>query len=147
MRLPVIALLLLTIPGVALAEAPKPYTIDMTTVLKDLKGAPIPDSSQAVSVPGPDGKPTMDCSKCGPLTLGDVVASALLMDRRDEPNLSTIDKAKRGYLAEKILGNKAVTLTGPQVTEIEKLLSAWPPLIVNDALPLIDPAEAAKLAD
>lgn len=141
LRFAAICLTALLIAGPAFAETPKPPTIDMTTVLTDLKGAPIPDSSQA----GTDPECKKDLSKCAPLTLDTVVASVLLMDRKDEPNLTTLEKAKRGYLAREIMGNKAAVLTPAQVTDIEKLLSAWPPLIVNDALPLIDPT--VKLAD
>lgn len=141
-RLTTIFSLALLFATPALAQTPKPpVPVDMTTVLTDLKGAPIPDGSQAAT----NAECKQDFQKCPPLTLGTVIASALLMDRKDEPNLSTIDKAKRGYLAKEVLDNKAVVLSPAQVTEIEKLLSVWSPLIINDALPLIDPT--VKLAD
>lgn len=122
--------LLLTAPALA-AESPR--TIDMTTVITDLRGKPIPDGTQVTSA---DPK----CDNCTALTLGMVAATALLADRKDEPNLTAVDKAKRGVLAMKILGDKAAVLTAPQVSEIERLLNVWPPLIVAKALPLIDPA-------
>lgn len=121
---------LLVVPALA-AEAPR--TIDMTTVITDLHGKPIPDGTQVTSA---DPK----CENCTALTLGMVAATALLAERKDEPNLSAIDKAKRGVLAMKIVDDKAVVLTAPQVSEIERLLNVWPPLIVAKALPLIDPA-------
>ena len=112
------------------AEAPH---IDMMTVITDLHGKPIPDGSQATPA-------DPQCQKCSPLTLGVVVATALLTDRKDEPNLSALDKAKRGLLAMRIVNDKAAALTAPQISEIERLLNVWPPLIVARALPLIDPA-------
>lgn len=126
----ILAALLLSVPAFA-AEAPR--TIDMTTVITDLHGKPLPDGSKATA---DDPK----CEKCAPLTLGTVVASALLAERKDEPNLSTVDKAKRGVLAMRIVDDKAAVLTAPQVSEIERLLNAWSLLVVARALPLIDPA-------
>lgn len=128
------------------AEAPR--TIDMTTIITDMHGRAIPDGSQAIPligvdgkpVIGPDAKPETDCSKCGPLTLGTVVASALFTDRKDEPYLPSLDKGKRGALALRIVDDKAVVLTATQVAEIIRLLGIWSPLIVARALPLIDPA-------
>lgn len=124
------ALSLLATPAFA-AEAPR--TIDMTTVITDLHGKPLPDGTQ-VTADDPQ------CTKCSPLTLGVVVASALLADRKDEPNLSAIDKAKRGALALRILNEKAAVLTATQASEITRLLTVWTPLVVARALPLIDPA-------
>lgn len=114
-------------------EAPAARTIDMTTVITDLHGKPVPDGTQVT----PDDP---KCEKCAPLTLGTVIANALLADRRDEPNLSAIDKAKRGVLAMRIVDDTAAVLTAPQVSEIERLLNIWSPLVVARALPLIDPA-------
>jgi hypothetical protein len=120
----------------ALAQTPLPArTVDMTTVLVDMNGAPLSDGSKVVI--GPDGK--ADCSKCGSLTLGAAVATALLTDRRDEQNLPAIDKAKRGALALKIMDDKASVLNPVQIEEIKRLLVIWSPLVLTRALPLIDP--------
>lgn len=127
-----LAFLALAAPVFA-AEALPPRTIDMTTPITDLHGKPLPDGSQATQ---DDPK----CEKCTALTLGTVVASALLAERKDEPNLSAVDKAKRGVLAMRIVDDKAAVLTAPQVSEIERLLTVWSPLVVARALPLIDPA-------
>jgi hypothetical protein len=98
----------------------------------DAFGKTIPDGSQAKT---DDPK----CEKCAPLTLGTVVATALLSDRKDETGMSALDKAKRGALAMRMLDNKAAVLTPAQVVEIEKLLTVWPTIIITRALPMIDP--------
>lgn len=129
MRRLIFALSLLSAP--ALAAAPSP--VDMTTVILDQRGKPIPDTSQATPE---DPK----CEKCSPLTLGTVVATALLTDRgQTEPNLSAIEKAKRGVLALKVLDGKDVTLNAKETADVVRLLSIWPPLITARAIPLIDP--------
>lgn len=107
-------------------------SIDMTTVLHDLKGAPIPDTTQATR-----DDPT--CAKCSSLTLGAVVAAALLNDHPGETNLSSTDKAKRGALAMHIYDSKSVALTASQISMLIPLLSIWPPLISAQAIPLLDP--------
>lgn len=115
------------------ALAAPPATIDMTAPILDQHGKPAPDTSQVT----PDDP---KCEKCSPLTLGTVVSTALLTDRgRDEPNLSSIDKAKRGVLALRVLDNNAATLNAKELADVVRLLSIWPPLIVARALPLIDP--------
>jgi hypothetical protein len=116
----------------AFADPPAARTIDMTAVITDMHGKPIPDASQAAA---DDPK----CDKCGPLTLGTVVASALLAERKDEPNLSTLDKAKRGALAVRVLDDKAAVLTTTQIAEIVRLLNIWSGLVIARAIPLLDP--------
>lgn len=109
-----------------------PRPIDMTTVLMGPDGVPLKDGAM-----GAADDPT--CSRCGPLTLGRVVATALLTDRKDETGLSTLDKAKRGALALRLLDDKAAVLTSAQITEIVRLLNLWAPVVVARALPLLDP--------
>jgi hypothetical protein len=119
--------------GIALAADPAPpRVIDMTVVLTDLRGKPIVDTTQA-TVEDPQ------CARCGPLTLGTAVALALLTERKDEPNLSAVDKAKRGILAMRLLDNKAATLTGPETALIDRLVSVLSPMVVARVIPLIDP--------
>ena len=126
---------LLILPLAAKAQtAPSPRTVDMTTVLTDLHGKPIPDGTQA-TIADPQ------CAKCGPLTLGTAVALALLTDRgRDEPGLSAIDKAKRGVLAMRLLDASAAVLTAAEAAEIIKLSSILSPMVEMRLVPLIDPA-------
>lgn len=107
-------------------------TIDMTTVIVDIAGKPVIDTTRAT----PDDP---NCTKCGPLTLGTVVAASLLAERKEETNLSTVDKAKRGALAVKVMDNKAAVLTSAQIAEILKLMSIWSTLVVTRAVPLLDP--------
>ncbi len=125
-----LAAALIILPLAAWASEPRP--IDMTVVLMDAMGKPIVDSSK---VTAEDPK----CEKCGPLTLGAAVAAALLVDRRDEPNISALEKAKRGLLALKIMDDKGAVLTAGQIADITKLMAIWPPIVVARALPLLDP--------
>jgi hypothetical protein len=111
------------------------HTIDMMTVMTDIHGKPIIDFSQVTPA---DPK----CEKCGPLTLGTVVASALLTDKPAGPGqltMSAIDKAKHGILAMQLLDNKAAVLSAAEASEIIALLNVWSPLVVARAVPLIDP--------
>lgn len=122
MRRLVFAFSLLATPALA---------VDMTTVIHDQHGKPVTDTSQASAE-----DPT--CKQCTSLTLGSVVAAALLADRKEE-NLSAIEKAKRGVLAMKVATGKDVSLNAKETADIVRLLSVWPPLVVSQAIPLIDP--------
>jgi hypothetical protein len=117
-------------PAAGAAEAPR--TVDMTQVVLDQKGDPVPDATQQT----PDDP---RCTKCGPLTLGAAIAVVLLIDHKDEPNINSLEKAKRAALATKILGNKEAVLTPQQVTEITKLMNIWTPIVISRVLPAIDP--------
>lgn len=108
-------------------------TIDMTAVIIGTDGKPLRDTTKQM----PDDP---KCDNCGSLTLGSVVAAALLADRKDEPGITSVEKAKRGVLALRLLDDKAATLNATQLADIERLLSIWPPLVVARALPLLDPA-------
>lgn len=126
----VLAALLLSLSAAA-PEAPR--TIDMTAVINGTDGQPLKDTTKQL----PDDP---KCDNCGSLTLGSVVAAALLMDRKDEPNLSSVDKAKRGVLALRLLDDKTATLTAPQIADITRLMNIWPAIVVARALPMLDPA-------
>lgn len=115
------------------AFAADPRTIDMTTVIVDLRGKPIIDGGQAT----PEDP---RCEKCEPLTLGVVVSTALLSERKDEPNLSSIEKGRRGLLAMRVADDKAAVLTSAQISEIIRLLNVWAPLVVARVIPMLDPA-------
>lgn len=115
------------------ALAAPPATIDMTAPILDQHGKPAPDTSQVT----PDDP---KCEKCGPLTLGTVVSTALLTDRgRDEPNLSSIEKARRGVLALRVLDNNAAALNAKELADVVRLVAIWPPLICARAVPMLDP--------
>jgi len=123
------AILLAALP--AMAQAPR--AIDMTIVLPDLHGKPLIDYAQRTA-------DDPDCKKCGGLTLGEVVATALLTERKDEPNVTAVEKAKRGALAIKLVNNPAAVLTAAETSEIIPLLNVWMPLVVADAIAILDPA-------
>lgn len=123
--------LMLVFPLATLAADP-PRTIDMTEVLTDQKGKPIPDATMA-SAEDPR------CDKCAPLTLGAAVATALLTDRKEEPNLSSVDKARRATLGLRLLDNKAAVLNAKETADIVRLMNVWGSIVVVRALPLLDP--------
>jgi hypothetical protein len=124
---------MLAFPLAAFAvDPPAPRTIDMTAVLVDQKGKPIPDPTMAT----PDDPA---CAKCTPLTLGAAVATALLTERKDEQGLSTLDKAKRATLALRLLDSKAATLTAKETADIVRLMNVWGGIVVVRALPILDP--------
>lgn len=127
-----IALAAALLAPLAARAADPPRTIDMTTVLTDQKGRPIPDATMATAE-------DPACGKCGPLTLGAAVATALLTDRKDEPNLSSLDKAKRATLALRVVDNKAATLTAKETADIVRLMNIWGSIVVVRALPVLDP--------
>lgn len=131
MRYIILAATLIAAPALALGADP-PRTVDMTTVLLDQKGKPIPDATMATPE---DPK----CDKCSPLTLGAAVATALLTDRKDEQFLSSIDKAKRATLALRLLDNKAATLTAKETADIVRLMNIWGGIVVVRSLPILDP--------
>lgn len=127
------AALLASAPVVAFADPPKPRTIDMSTVITDLHGKPVPDTSQAT-------KEDPNCAKCAPLTLGELCATGLLTPSDSNKNLSAIEKAKRGALALKLANAHQVALTAAEVTEIMDAIKYMPPMLMVRAVPLLDPA-------
>lgn len=104
--------------------------IDMTVVMTDMRGHPIPDGSE----PHPADP---DCGKCKPLTLGVVVAASLLSEDKDA---GAVEKARRGALALSLLDNKAAKLTAAQINDIVRLMRIWPTIVLTRAMPLLDPA-------
>ncbi len=117
------------LPALTHAE---PRTIDMTVVLLDQNGKPIPDATK-VTPEDPS------CSKCPPLTLGTAVATALLADHKEEATLSSIDKAKRATLALRLLDNKTAMLTAKETADIIRLLNVWGSIVVVRVVPALDP--------
>ena len=106
----------------------------MTTGLLDAKGKPLPN---------PSGQTSEDprCTKCDPLRLGDVVAYALFADgpRQDRVPLSSIEKARRGALALRVMDDPKAKLTAADLDMIVKSLDVWAPLVVVRAIALLDP--------
>lgn len=113
-------------------RAADPRTIDMTQVLTDQYGKPIPDATKVT----PED-PT--CAKCPPLTLGTAVATALLAEHKEEANLSSLDKAKRATLGLRLLDNKAAILNAKETADTIRLLNVWGSIVVVRAVPLLDP--------
>jgi hypothetical protein len=129
----IFAVPLLASAALAAFAAEPARSIDMTTILLDQKGKPIPDATQLT----PDDPA---CAKCGPLTLGSAIATALLTERKDEPNVSSLDKARRAALALRLIDDKAATLTAKQTADIVRLMNLWGGIVVVRVLPILDPA-------
>jgi hypothetical protein len=126
------------------AEPPTSRTIDMTTVLPDGHGQPIKDIATQTA-----DDPT--CSKCQPLTLGRAAYNALNFTFQDERAIDPLVKAWRAGLAMRVLDAKAFVATPHErdamTTTIGKLYALFPGggVVILDALPLIDPDEAAAI--
>jgi hypothetical protein len=132
-RLILAASLLLPIAAHAQAVPPQPpHTTDMTVVLLDLHGKPFPDPQFAT-------KEDPQCEKCAHLTLGSAVATALCTDRRDEPALGAVEKAKRCALGLRLMTETKAALTAKEVADIEHVMSLWGGAVDAYALPLLDP--------
>lgn len=133
MRKMLLAAVLCAVSTAVLAEPPKFRTIDMTTVMTDLRGHPIPDMSQATAA-------DPQCLKCDSMTLGFVVATGLLTPGEDDARLSAVEKAKRAALGLRLLDQRAAVLTATESAEILKAMRGLPALYLLRAVPLIDPA-------
>jgi hypothetical protein len=95
--------------------APVEHPVDMTKVLVDSTGKPIPDATgRAVD--------DLTCSKCPPLTIGAAVSLALDAAYPDEQNLGWQQRFDRGMLAQRIRNDPKAVLDGTEVGVIERLL-------------------------
>lgn len=115
------------------APDPVPNTINMTLLLKDAHGKPIPDVTEATA----DDK---TCEKCDRLTVGAAIANALDATYADERGLTFQQKLQRGFLAKRLRDDAHATLSAPEVALIERLLGeAYPPIVLVQIQPMIDP--------
>lgn len=130
MKLFLVALLLFPLNALA-DDKPAPIVIDMTTVLTDLSGKPIPDPTRP------------DCKDCQ-LTLGVAIEWALCSDTKETANDNATIKFRNCSLGERLHEDKTATLGGPQLAVVEDRIKMWPPQVVSRILPLIDPAQAEK---
>ena len=123
---------------------PDPGSIDTSVVITDELGKPAQDPVFATQVVDEKtGQARMDCAKCPTLTLGSAISHALLGSYQDERNLSGEQKQARGDLAKKARSSKSISLTSEEVTVVKKCLGEmYGPLVVSQAIPLIDPASA-----
>jgi hypothetical protein len=110
-----------------------PGAIDMTVVLTDESGKPLPDAV------GQDFKDDPSCARCPTLTLGHAVAHALFAQLPGE-TVSGDQKWARGVLADKVRDAKAATLTAEEVVVIKRLIGGlYSGSVVVKAYPLLDP--------
>lgn len=90
-----------------------------------------------------DGVKITDVSDKGEisLTLGRVVANALLAITEEEARLSGEEKVKRYELAKRVLSGTA-SLKAEEIAEIKKIVGVhYTPLIVGQAWKMLDPVE------
>ncbi len=107
--------------------------IDMTQMLSDLDGKVIPDQI---------GRDPVDeqCTRCNVLTLGIVIAHALMWSSPDDQKLSAEQKFSRGMMAERLRNNKTATLDAGETKVIQDLLARlYGPAIMLPAMKILDP--------
>lgn len=129
---------LLVLLGIAPALA-SAGTIDMTTALVDPMhgGKQFPDPNQAVLTP--TGQ--QDCTKCGPLTLGMAIATAMCAGTQEHgaSGGTPLQKAQDCSLGQRLIGDKAASLTAAQIKTIEDDMGIWSPAVGAQVIKLIDP--------
>jgi hypothetical protein len=136
-----LALAFLATPAFAQPAAPTPpHTIDMTAVLMDDSGKPLVDGSRQECRGDPDLTKIPECK----MTAGRAIAIAMCNDRPDDRNEAALDKAKRCYLGRHLETKTDAVLTGPQISQIEGRLGAWPGNLLVQLIPLIDPAQSLE---
>ncbi len=118
-------------PTIAFAETPA-RQIDFSMVINDLMG-PAQDCD-AVDAQG-------RCSKGVPMTLGRLVAEALLVPAKDEPLTKS---AHKGALAIKLFSAGKISLPADDIALIEDCLPklGFHTVIINNALKELDPDKA-----
>lgn len=122
-----IAFALLYAPMTYAADAPKSWTVDMTTVLTDENNRPIKDEFDTAS-------PATN------LTLGHAIAHALFYVAADEKDVTSEQKWAWAIFAEKIRDDAKVQLTNTQGDLIYKRISKlYNGVVLMRAMPLIDP--------
>jgi hypothetical protein len=105
-------------------------SINFNVEFKDVKGAvvlePVVDNEnfevdekgQRISIAKIDdsGKPIMK-----PVVVRDLVANLLLANYQGDESLPFTDRAKRGYIAQKVINNEAVNYTTEELSLIQSL--------------------------
>lgn len=127
--------LLLVSSSVAATEVPKQFTLNLDATIKNELGVPLKDGSKA-------SKEDPDCSKgtCGDLTVGRVIIQAFLSEEPRPTSPVTIEeKWHRGVLALSLAGKHSIALTLEDAATLRSLMKAWPPIVVAQIMPLIDP--------
>ena len=109
--------------------------INLDTPIKNEFGVTLQDGARA-------NKDDPYCSKhtCGELTVGRVIIEAFLSDDpRAVPPVTTEQKWHRGAFAMSLVGKHQVALTLSDAATLRDLLKNWPPVVVAQIMPLIDP--------
>ena len=127
------------IPALAFAQTiptkPDPG-INMLAPVLDETGKPYKDISQAT-------KDDPNCEKCGPISLGTVIARSLGSRQQGDERLSFDEIVKRGMLAIDVQGNMSMHLNRDQINMIEKaVVASFGSIVVARVAQTIDPAEA-----
>lgn len=128
-----IALLAALSSSPALADPPKSWTVDMTTVLTDENHHPIKDQFDRT-----DADPS--CAKCHDLTLGMAVAHSLFFIGGDEKDVTPEQKWSWAAFADKVREDSAAQITNGQGDLIYRRLGRlYNGVVLLRAMPLIDP--------
>jgi len=129
----------LAVPLAMAADATR--SADMTTIIVDDSGKPVPDPSARAA-------DDADCSKCKPLTVGHIVSLALNGSYEDEKELGWQLRYDRSFLARKIRDDPHAALDGGEVDMIEKLLgkARIGGVVLLQVIDTIDPNVGAKKA-
>ncbi len=115
------------------ATAQKP-PLDLSRVVVDLAGKPVPDGALATSA-------DPNCEKCAPLTLAGAVARALLAAVESDKTGDPLQAVTRFTLAQRIMANPAsVVLTTEEIVILKNRIGrTWPALIAGQTILAIDP--------
>lgn len=125
--------------GPLLAEEKPAQTVDMTLVLLDADGKPMKDNFSKPPLKPGEVDPDPACDKCPVMSLGRAAANVLFADFRDE-QISGEQKRARGDLAMRLRQDAHAALSADEAALLKRLIGkAYPPLIVMQAYPLLDP--------
>lgn len=124
-----------------LADTPKSWTVDMTTVLTDENHHPIKDQLDRA-----EGDPA--CAKCHDLTLGDAISHSLFLVGGDEKDVTPEQKWSWAAYADRIREDKAAQITNTQGDLIYRRLGRlYGGIVLMRAMPLIDPNRKAPTVE
>lgn len=124
-------------------DAPKSWTVDMTTVLVDDNNEPIKDQfdhKYGLDDRGQSKDIDPTCAKCRDLTLGNAIAHSLFIVGSDEKDVTPEQKWAWSVYAEQIRNDKAASIDHVHGDLIYRRLGKmYSGLVLMRAMPLIDP--------
>jgi hypothetical protein len=138
----VFATALLASPLVAYAQKapdPVPHTVDMTAYIRDAQGKSILDFMTRADADDAQKDPA--CTSCKPLTMGALLARALVGSYKGEETLDLGQRIARAVLAQRIKDQTAAALSADDVKALEHVLqeAQLSGDILVQIVPVIDP--------